>query len=118
MQNAATRAATPAVTMLNAVCVGILRPLSSLFEVTAAADRETALHRVLLFVVLCIGAVLRFWGLGDPGLHGDEDTVIPPAESVIRTRIIESAASPYVWVAIGTTVDSSKTRKLLGNAPA
>ncbi len=84
MQNAATRAATPAVTMLNAVCVGILRPLSSLFEVTAAADRETALHRVLLFVVLCIGAVLRFWGLGDPGLHGDEDTMALAATHIVK----------------------------------
>jgi hypothetical protein len=84
MQNAATRAATPALTVLNAMFVGLMRPLASLFEVTATADRETALHRVLLFVVLCIGTVVRFWGLGEPGLHGDEDTMALAAMNIVK----------------------------------
>jgi len=84
MQNAATRAATPALTMLNEACAGFLRAFSSVFEVTAPADRETLLHRVLLFAVLCVGAVVRFWGLGDPGLHGDEDTMALATMHIVR----------------------------------
>ena len=97
MQNAATRAATPALTVLNAVCVGLLRPLASLFEVTATTDRETALHRVLLFVVLCIGATVRFWGLGEPGLHGDEDTMAR-AEAIVAAHV---AAHPELMAIPG-----------------
>ena len=84
MQDAATRAATPALTMLNTVCAGSLRALASLFEVTAPADRETVLHRVLLFAVLCIGTVVRFWGLGDPGLHGDEETMAMATMHIVK----------------------------------
>lgn len=84
MQNAATRAATPALTMLNDVSAGALRAFASLFEVTASTDRETVLHRVLLFAVLCIGAVVRFWGLGDPGLHGDEETMALATMHIVK----------------------------------
>jgi hypothetical protein len=84
MQNAATRAATPALTMLNEACAGFLRGLASLFSVTEAADRETVLHRVLLFAVLCIGTGVRFWGLGDPGLHGDEETMALATMHIVK----------------------------------
>ena len=84
MQNAATRAATPALTMLNAVCAGSLRALASLFEVTTPADRETVQHRVLLFAVLCIGTFVRFWGLGDPGFHGDEETMAMATMHIVK----------------------------------
>jgi hypothetical protein len=84
MQNAATRAATPALTMLNEACAGFLRALASQFEITTPADRETVLHRVLLFAVLCIGTVVRFWGLGDPGLHGDEETMAMATMHIVK----------------------------------
>jgi hypothetical protein len=84
MQNAATRAATPALTLLNAVYAECLRALGSLFDVTAPADRETILHRVLLLAVLCMGTVVRFWGLGDPGLHGDEETMAMATMNIVK----------------------------------
>src|ERR1044072_2042918 len=84
MQNAATRAATPALTMLNELSAGFLRALASVFEVAAPADRETVLHRVLLFAVLSIGTIVRFWGLGDPGLHGDEETMAMATMHIVK----------------------------------
>jgi dolichyl-phosphate-mannose-protein mannosyltransferase len=84
MQNAATRAATPAVTMLNELFAGLLRGLASLFEVSAPVDRETVLHRVLLFAVLCVGTFVRFWGLGVPGLHGDEETMAMATMHIVK----------------------------------
>jgi hypothetical protein len=84
MQNAATRAATPALTLLNEACAGLLRAFASQFEVTAPAERETLLHRVLLLAVLCLGTFVRFWGLGDPGLHGDEDTMALATMHIVK----------------------------------
>jgi len=70
--------------LLNEACTGFLRAFASLFEVTLPADRETVLHRVLLFVLLGIGTFVRFWGLGEPGLHGDEDTMAMAAMHIVQ----------------------------------
>jgi hypothetical protein len=70
--------------MLNELSAGFLRALASVFEVTAPADRETVLHRVLLFAVLSIGTLVRFWGLGDPGLHGDEETMAMATMHIVK----------------------------------
>jgi hypothetical protein len=61
--------------MLNELCIELLRALARLFAISDPANRETVLHRVLLFGVLFAGGVVRFWGLGEPGLHGDEETM-------------------------------------------
>ena len=84
MLDAAPRAATPAITMLNELRAELLRAFAGLFAVTAPADREQALHRVLLFSVLCLGTVVRFWGLGDPGLHGDEETMAMATMHIVQ----------------------------------
>lgn len=39
----------------------------------------------LLFLVLIVGVVLRFWGLGNVGLHGDEETMAMPAMAILAT---------------------------------
>jgi hypothetical protein len=75
MSDAATRAATPLTTILNGVAAELLRSVARLFHTTMPVVEETVLHRVLLFVVLCVGAFVRFWNLGVPGLHGDEETM-------------------------------------------
>jgi dolichyl-phosphate-mannose-protein mannosyltransferase len=38
----------------------------------------------LVFIIVAIGAVLRFWGLGSVGLHGDEKTMALPMEHVLE----------------------------------
>src|SRR5262245_9539668 len=75
MSDAATRAATPVTTSLNAVAAELLSSVARLFRSTMPVVEEAVLNRMVLVFVLCIGAVVRFWNLGVPGLHGDEDTM-------------------------------------------
>jgi 4-amino-4-deoxy-L-arabinose transferase-like glycosyltransferase len=75
MSDATTRAATPVTTILNGALAEFARVLARLFQVTAPTSEESTLHRVLLVAVLCVGTVVRFWNLGGPGLHGDEETM-------------------------------------------
>jgi 4-amino-4-deoxy-L-arabinose transferase-like glycosyltransferase len=75
MSDAASRAPTPVIAILNGAAAELLRACARLFHVTLPAVEETALHRVLLVIVICAGAVLRFWNLGGPSLHGDEETM-------------------------------------------
>lgn len=63
---------------------GWLQGVASLFEVTdprARAQRRTLL---LLALIVAAGAVVRFWGLGNVGLHGDEKTMVLPALHLLR----------------------------------
>ena len=75
MSDAGTRAATPVITILNGAATELVRSLARLFSVSVPAVEESVLHRVLLGVVLCVGAVVRFWNLGGHSLHGDEETM-------------------------------------------
>ena len=84
MSDAATRAATPITTIVNATIAEFVRALARLFRVTLPAAEETVLHWVLLGVVLCIGTVVRFWNLGGPGLHGDEETMAMAAMHIVQ----------------------------------
>jgi hypothetical protein len=40
---------------------------------------------VLLWLILFIGALARFWGLGNVGLHGDEETMAMSAMAIVNT---------------------------------
>ncbi len=84
MSNAVTRPATPATTLLNVWVADVLRSLAALFEVTAPLERERALHRLLLAAVLGIGILVRFWNLGGPGLHGDEETMAMATMHIVK----------------------------------
>lgn len=42
-------------------------------------------HYALVFLILALGAMVRFWGLGNVGLHGDEETMAMPAMSILNT---------------------------------
>lgn len=53
----------------------MVRSLGDLFEVTQPIERERALHWILLASLIGLGTVVRFWGLGSVGLHGDEETM-------------------------------------------
>jgi Dolichyl-phosphate-mannose-protein mannosyltransferase len=62
----------------------LLRGVSSLFEDTrprVAADRLTI---ALLVLIVAVGILVRFWGLGNVGLHGDEKTMALPAMHLLQ----------------------------------
>lgn len=55
-----------------------------LFHSWRPQDRPTLNSWLLLALVVAIGAVLRFWGLGNIGLHGDEEVMSLSARSILE----------------------------------
>ena len=63
----------------------LLKGSAALFETRyprAALDRSTAL---LLALIVIAGTLVRFWGLGAVGLHGDEKTMALPTMQLIES---------------------------------
>ncbi len=51
---------------------------------------------LLIFLILCIATFLRFYGLGDLGFHGDEETTALPAKSLaLGNGIAMPSGMPY-----------------------
>jgi 4-amino-4-deoxy-L-arabinose transferase-like glycosyltransferase len=61
-----------------------LRGLSSLFEDTFPGARAERRTLALLVLIVAVGAFVRFWGLGNVGLHGDEKTMALPAMHLVE----------------------------------
>jgi hypothetical protein len=53
----------------------LIRDFASAFALTRPNELDRAIHWMVLAVLVCGAAVVRFWGLGDVGLHGDEETM-------------------------------------------
>jgi len=70
----------------------ILREFAALFVVSDPQARgvhadDARVRRWSLCLLACIvlaGAIVRFWGLGSVGLHGDEKTMALPVMSLIN----------------------------------
>ena len=62
------------------------------------ADRRTA---SLLVLILVAGAVVRFWGLGDVGLHGDEKTMALPTMHLVQYGTPQMPSGMYYARAVG-----------------
>jgi len=60
------------------------RGLASVFEDTRPRVRADRGALVLLALIIAVGAVVRFWGLGNVGLHGDEKTMALPAMHLLQ----------------------------------
>ena len=59
---------------------------ASLFQVTRPDHRTRRQQLLWLAAIVIVGAVLRFWGLGDVGLHReDEDTSALPVLALLET---------------------------------
>ena len=58
--------------------------VASLFEDTDPRARAGRSALLLLALIVVAGAVARFWGLGNVGLHGDEKTMVLPALHLLR----------------------------------
>jgi hypothetical protein len=64
--------------------MGPLSGVASLFEITDPRARAQRRTLALLALIVAAGAVARFWGLGNVGLHGDEKTMVLPALHLLR----------------------------------
>ena len=53
----------------------IAKIIADLIEICEPRDQTSRLGWCLLLLVLVVGAGLRLWGLGNIGLHGDEDVM-------------------------------------------
>lgn len=82
--DAANRGLLPVIPTLTAQVGELMRSLSDLFRVTAPMERDQLAHRVMMLVILSVGAWLRFWGLDNVGLHGDEETMAMAVMGIVH----------------------------------
>lgn len=88
MSNAASRTGSlSAGVTLSAGAAELAGAVARLFEVTTPADRDRINHRLLLALILSVGTVARFWGLGSVGLHGDEETMAMAAMHILKDGV-------------------------------
>ncbi len=64
---------------------GIGKMADGLISIHRPDDQATATSWLLLALVVIIGAALRFWGLGNIGLHGDEDVMGLATRGILET---------------------------------
>ena len=62
----------------------LARWFGALFEIREPAERTSATTFMVLAAIVIIGTGLRFWGLGDIGLHGDEETMAMPTMHIVQ----------------------------------
>ncbi|MDB6009811.1 MAG: hypothetical protein JWL65_2061 [Gammaproteobacteria bacterium] len=63
----------------------ILRDFAALFVVADPAGRRNSPTTLwLLALIVLAGAIVRFWGLGTVGLHGDEKTMALPVMNLVE----------------------------------
>lgn len=84
MFSAANRGLIPASPTLSTHVEEFMRTVSALFRTTAPLERDQLAHRMMLFAIISVGAWLRFWGLANVGLHGDEETMALAVMSIVR----------------------------------
>jgi hypothetical protein len=84
LSDAANRGWIPVTPTLTAQFGELMRALSDLFRLTAPMERDQLAHRMMLLVIVTVGAWVRFWGLGNVGLHGDEETMAMAVMGIVR----------------------------------
>lgn len=84
LSDAANRGYVPVIPTFTTQFGELMRALSDLFRMTAPLERDQLAHRTMLLVILSVGAWVRFWGLGNVGLHGDEETMAMAVMSILQ----------------------------------
>jgi uncharacterized membrane protein len=59
--------------------------LSQWFHATSVSHSYNPKHYVILSAIIGVGIWLRFWGLGNVGLHGDEETMAMPTLALLES---------------------------------
>ena len=62
----------------------LIREFATLFVVTQPRERTDNRSLWVLALIVLAGAVIRFWGLGAVGLHGDEKTMALPVMNLVE----------------------------------
>src|SRR5688500_15496692 len=62
----------------------LLRDFAGSIELARPDAVERTAHWVLLSAIACGAAIVRFWGLGAVGLHGDEETMGMAVRGIIE----------------------------------
>ena len=62
----------------------LIREFATLFVVTQPRERTDNRSLWMLALIVLAGAVIRFWGLGAVGLHGDEKTMALPVMNLVE----------------------------------
>lgn len=75
--------APPAGAAPTGVLPDIVQAIASLFEITRPAAVVQVSHLWWLAAIVIAGAIVRFWGLGAVGLHGDEETMAMAARHIL-----------------------------------
>ena len=84
--------------------LGIGRLLEKFAALFASDDRATRTDRrtaSLLVLILIAGVAVRFWGLGDVGLHGDEKTMALPTMHLVEHGSPRMPSGMYYARAVG-----------------
>jgi 4-amino-4-deoxy-L-arabinose transferase-like glycosyltransferase len=75
----------------------MLRYLDLWFEPVSASQDYSKRHRAALVLTLVLGAWLRFWHLGDVGLHGDEDIMALAARGIVAHGVPVLPSDMTYW---------------------
>jgi hypothetical protein len=59
--------------------------INSWFAQTTASQDYQRSDYIVLWLILMVGVFVRFWGLGNVGLHGDEETMAMPAMAILES---------------------------------
>jgi hypothetical protein len=59
-------------------------PIQCLVERREVRTEREPWELPALLAILVIGAMVRFWGLGSVGLHGDEETMAMPTMHIVE----------------------------------
>lgn len=85
MANAASGTGSlPAGVTLSGALADSARAFAQLLQITMPEDRDRSAHRLMLAIILGVGGLARFWGLGSVGLHGDEETMAMAALHILK----------------------------------
>ena len=79
----------------------LLREFAALFTVRPADARLGGLTTFLLALIVIAGTFVRFWGLGDVGLHGDEKTMSLPAMHLVEHGTPQLPSGMFYARAVG-----------------
>jgi 4-amino-4-deoxy-L-arabinose transferase-like glycosyltransferase len=73
----------PAAATPPGVLADALRAMAALFRITTPLAQDRITHLWWLAALIVGGTVVRFWGLGAVGLHGDEETMAMAARHIL-----------------------------------